>query len=70
MTCAGDSSFICGGPDALTLLVLGSAVSKLNSHLNSKIISLPSGWSAASTTCIQEVLLAVPFLRSPMLLTT
>ncbi|OXB35209.1 WSC domain-containing protein, partial [Cryptococcus neoformans] len=33
MTCAGDSSFICGGPDALTLLVLGSAVSKLNSHL-------------------------------------
>ncbi|KIR59364.1 hypothetical protein I314_04886 [Cryptococcus bacillisporus CA1873] len=54
MTCAGDSSSICGGPDALTLMVLDSAVSKLNSDFASEILSLPPVWSAASTTCIQE----------------
>lgn len=54
MTCAGDSSSICGGPDALTLMVLNSAVSKLNTDFTSEILSLPPGWSAASTTCIQE----------------
>ncbi|KIR81502.1 hypothetical protein I306_01336 [Cryptococcus gattii EJB2] len=54
MACAGVSSSICGGPDALTLMILDSAVSKLNSDFTSAILSLPPGWSAASTTCIQE----------------
>ncbi|WVQ91184.1 hypothetical protein IAS59_004979 [Cryptococcus gattii] len=43
MPCSGDSSSICGGPSALTLVVSDTAASTLNSYLTSKPVSLPSG---------------------------
>lgn len=57
MPCAGDSNSLCGGPGALTLFV--------NPSYKAPVVAapvkpaypttLPSGWNAASTQCIQEV---------------
>lgn len=54
MACGGSSTQTCGGPGALTIFVVPSKVTGLDSNLNVKTAALPSGWSAASTTCIAE----------------
>ncbi|WVQ99770.1 hypothetical protein IAU59_006912 [Kwoniella sp. CBS 9459] len=54
MKCAGDSASICGGGNALSLLVSQAAVTTLVSDLTHKAVVLPSGWSVASTSCVAE----------------
>ncbi|WRT68981.1 uncharacterized protein IL334_005963 [Kwoniella shivajii] len=54
MPCSGGSSVTCGGSSALSLFVSNTALSSLSADLTSKIVTLPSGWSAASTTCVAE----------------
>ncbi|WWD03156.1 hypothetical protein V865_001203 [Kwoniella europaea PYCC6329] len=52
--CKGDSSSICGGSNAISLLVSDSALSTLSSDLTTAPLTLPSGWAEASTACISE----------------
>ncbi|WVQ77852.1 hypothetical protein IAR50_007549 [Cryptococcus sp. DSM 104548] len=54
MSCSGDSTSICGGPSALTLIAKTSALANLNSDLTSGAVSLPTDWSVPSTSCIAE----------------
>jgi len=56
MGCSGDVNTICGGGCALSLFTNPSIVPPVSSS-NTPTVSgnLPSGWSAASTQCIQEV---------------
>ncbi|WVQ94260.1 hypothetical protein IAU59_001339 [Kwoniella sp. CBS 9459] len=48
MPCAGDKTAICGGPSSISLY-RNPSLPKVNTP------TLPTGWSAASSTCIQEV---------------
>lgn len=57
MTCNGDNSQTCGGPDAIQLYTgvptpTATPVTPTGPQLAT---NLPAGWSAASTNCIQEV---------------
>ncbi|WVQ79634.1 hypothetical protein IAT38_001734 [Cryptococcus sp. DSM 104549] len=54
MSCSGDSTSICGGGNALTLIVSDKAVATLNAALTGRLVTLPTGWSAAATTCVSE----------------
>jgi hypothetical protein len=56
MGCSGDVDTMCGGGGALSLFVNPSILPPVSSS-NTPTVSgkLPSGWSAASTQCIQEV---------------
>ncbi|WVQ99094.1 hypothetical protein IAU59_006226 [Kwoniella sp. CBS 9459] len=55
MKCGG-SGAICGGPSALTIFVKDSVLSggSLSSDLTAVKVTLPDGWAAASSTCVQE----------------
>ncbi|OCF56169.1 hypothetical protein L486_06110 [Kwoniella mangroviensis CBS 10435] len=54
MKCGGNNA-ICGGPSALTLFVKDSALlAGLSSDLQSVKVTLPEGWVAASSVCVQE----------------
>jgi hypothetical protein len=62
MACSGDSTQICGGPSCITLLYnpsitasITSTAASIATSTPSQALNLPSGWSAASTNCIQEV---------------
>ncbi|WWC57722.1 uncharacterized protein I303_100256 [Kwoniella dejecticola CBS 10117] len=59
MNCAGagsaSSAPLCGGPNAITLFEIPSKVTDLPSDLTIGSGSLASGWSAASTPCVQEI---------------
>ncbi|WWC61580.1 uncharacterized protein I303_104164 [Kwoniella dejecticola CBS 10117] len=54
MKCSGDSKTTCGGSSALTLFVKDASVTGLSTDLTSKPVTLPAGWSAASSSCIAE----------------
>ncbi|ODN97968.1 hypothetical protein I350_07605 [Cryptococcus amylolentus CBS 6273] len=54
MTCGGDGTTFCGGSGALSIAVSSTITSKLSSDLTTEIITLPTGWSAASSPCISE----------------
>ncbi|WWD16948.1 hypothetical protein CI109_101380 [Kwoniella shandongensis] len=54
MPCGGASNTVCGGSGVLTLIVSELATQTLNAELTSRIVTLPTGWSAASSSCIQE----------------
>lgn len=54
MRCSGSNAIICGGPNALTLFVVPSAISNLAPDLTAKAPTLAPGWTAASTPCIAE----------------
>ncbi|WWC62263.1 uncharacterized protein I303_104859 [Kwoniella dejecticola CBS 10117] len=54
MPCKGDSSTLCGGRNAISLLVSNTALSTLSADLTTAPLVLPSGWSAASSSCIAE----------------
>ena len=55
MPCSGNSAAICGGPDALSLYVNGDSLNKgITADYTSIAVSLPAGWSAASTSCLAE----------------
>lgn len=56
MGCAGDINTMCGGPGALNVFTNPSIVPPVGSSDKPVVSgSLPSGWSAASPQCIQEV---------------
>lgn len=64
MPCGGDSTVTCGGPNGLQLYtgtpvkqVAPSSTSSAAATPTGPVLAtdLPSGWSAASTNCIQEV---------------
>jgi len=58
MKCSGDQNQICGGPSCLSLFYNSALVATPSSAAptpSATPISLPSGWSTASTSCIQEV---------------
>ncbi|ODO08374.1 hypothetical protein L198_00099 [Cryptococcus wingfieldii CBS 7118] len=54
MPCSGDSTSICGGPSALTLIANATAIASLNADLTSGTVSLPTNWAVPSTSCIAE----------------
>ncbi|WWC85442.1 uncharacterized protein L201_000305 [Kwoniella dendrophila CBS 6074] len=57
MTCSGansTSTALCGGPDAITLFYQPTKITGLASDFTTKTATLASGWSAASTPCLQE----------------
>ncbi|WVR06724.1 hypothetical protein IAU60_003756 [Kwoniella sp. DSM 27419] len=54
MQCAGDNTAICGGGNALNLIVSQAAVAALSPDLTSKTVELNAGWSVASTACVAE----------------
>lgn len=56
MPCSGASGAICGGSNAITLLVSDQALSDntLTSDYTSTVVNLPAGWSAGSSTCVLE----------------
>lgn len=56
MACSGNIDTMCGGPGAMNVFVNPSIVPPVSSS-NTPVVSgsLPTGWAAASTQCIQEV---------------
>ncbi|WWC88965.1 uncharacterized protein L201_003880 [Kwoniella dendrophila CBS 6074] len=54
LKCSGDSTSICGGGNAITLLAVQSALTTLSTNLTSTPITLPAGWNPASSSCISE----------------
>lgn len=56
MPCGGNVQQLCGGPNTLSLYVsTGPTATGLSTDLTSQAVTLPTGWSAASSPCIQEV---------------
>lgn len=55
MNCGGDPNSLCGGPGALTLYTNPAIKPSVSASSNAVSGVLPSGWSAASSVCIQEV---------------